>query len=76
MTVCPGKELTQLKGGGTMSKIDCSMVPESVQTDLCVMAIMRTAEALSTPEGRAAVEKGKEEYLRHLAEKDSAAVRK
>lgn len=59
-----------------MSKIDCSMVPESVQTDLCVMAIMRTAEALSTPEGRAAVEKGKEEYLRHLAEKDSAAVRK
>lgn len=37
------------------------------------MAIMRTAEALSTPEGRAAVEKGKEEYLRHLAEKEKSA---
>lgn len=59
-----------------MSNLDLSKVPDSVQTDLCVMAIMRTAAALSTPEGQAAVEKGKEEYLRHLAEKDSAAVRK
>ena len=49
-----------------MSKIDCSMVPESIWTDLCIMAIMRTAEALSTPEGQAAVEKGKKEYLHHL----------
>lgn len=56
-----------------MSKIDCSKVPESIWTDLCIMAIMRTAEALSTPEGRAAVEKGKEEYLRHLAEKEKSA---
>jgi len=37
------------------------------------MAIMRTAAALSTPEGLAAVEKGKEEYLRHLAEKEKSA---
>lgn len=49
-----------------MSVIDLSKVPDSVQTDLCVMAIMRTAAALSTPEGRAAVEKGKKEYLHHL----------
>lgn len=59
-----------------MPKIDFSQVPESVWVDLCVMAIQRTSEALGTPEGRAAVEKGKEEYLRHLAEKDSTAVRK
>lgn len=54
-------------------QVDFSSIPESVQTDLCVMAIMRTAAALSTPEGRAAVEKGKEEYLRHLAEKEKSA---
>ena len=58
-----------------MSVIDLSKVPDSVQTDLCVMAIMRTAAALSTPEGQAAVEKGKEEYLRHLAEEDAKALR-
>ena len=59
-----------------MSNLDLSKVPDSVQTDLCVMAIMRTAAALSTPEGQAAVEKGKEAFLHHLAEKDSAAVHK
>ncbi len=58
-----------------MSKIDLSKVPESVRVDLCVTAIQRTAEALSTPEGQAAVEKGKEEYLRHLAEKDAKSLR-
>ncbi len=53
--------------------IDVTTIPETAQVDLCVMAILRTAAALETPEGRAAVEKGKEEYLRHLAEKEKSA---
>lgn len=51
-----------------MGSIDLSKVPETVLIDLCAMAIMRTAAAMETPEGRAAIEKGTQEYLRHLAE--------
>lgn len=47
---------------------DFSSIPQSAQTDLCVMAILCAAEAMKTPEGRAAIENGKKEYLRHLAE--------
>ena len=42
---------------------------KSDQVDLCALAIMQTAAALQTAEGRAAVEKGRIAYLRHLAEK-------
>ena len=48
--------------------IDCSAIPETVQVDLCVAAIRGTMDAMKTPEGRAAVEKGRQEYLRHMAE--------
>lgn len=51
-----------------MAAIDCTKVPETVWVDLCTVAIMQTAVALATPEGRAAIEKGRQEYLRHLAE--------
>lgn len=56
-----------------MSRIVLSKVPETVQIDLCAMAIIRTAAAMETPEGRAAIEKGKQEYLRHLAELERRA---
>lgn len=45
-----------------------SAIPQSAQIDLCAMAILCTAEAMKTPEGREAIERGKKEYLRHLAE--------
>ena len=41
----------------------------AAQTDLCEVAIRGCAEAMKTPEGRAAIEKGRAAYLRHLAEK-------
>lgn len=56
-----------------MSAIDYSKVPESVWVDLCVMAIKGTAEAMRTSEGRAAVEKHKQEYINHIAERKGAA---
>lgn len=63
-----------------MAVIDFSKVPESVWVDLCVMAIKGTAEAMKTPEGRAAIEKGREKYLLHLTQKavvsEQAEIRK
>jgi len=58
-----------------MSTIDYSRVPDFVWIDLCVMAIKGTAEAMRTSEGQAAVEKGKKEYLHHLAKKKNAPVK-
>lgn len=52
-----------------MFAVDLSRVPATAQDDLCTMAIMGAAAALETPEGRAAIEKGRQEYLRHLEEK-------
>ena len=52
------------------SEIDLTAVPKSAQVDLCVMAIIRAAAALDSPEGREAIERGKKEYLRHLAERE------
>ena len=47
-----------------------SAIPATAQVDLCTMAILRAAEALGTPEGREAIERGKKEYLRHLAKRE------
>lgn len=52
------------------SKVDLTAVPKSAQVDLCVMAIFRAAAALDSPEGREAIERGKKEYLRHVAERE------
>lgn len=52
------------------STLDLTSVPKSAQVDLCVMAIARAAAALESPEGREAIERGKQEYLRHLAERE------
>ena len=49
-------------------RINLEAVPETVKIDLCVMAILGTKAAMETPEGRAAIEKGRQAYLRHLAE--------
>lgn len=54
-----------------MSQIDLTKVPEHVQIELCTMAIICTAEAQKTPEGRAAIERGKQAYLEHLQHKTS-----
>ncbi len=51
-----------------MAAIDCTKVPETVWVDLCTVAIMQTAAALATPEGKAAVQKGVEKYKAHLAQ--------
>lgn len=53
-----------------MTPIDYRRIRATTQRDLCAMAIMRTAEALACPEGREAVQRGKEAYLRHIAEKN------
>ena len=53
-----------------MVQIDLSKIPEQAQIDLGVMAIMGTIEAMKSPEGRAAVEKGRQAYLRHLADEE------
>lgn len=50
-------------------RIDLDQVPEQSQTDLCAMAITRCAEALKTPEGRAAIERGKAEWRRICKER-------
>ncbi len=52
-----------------MSSINYTAMSKTTQTDLCAMAIMQVAAALQTEDGRAAVEKGRIAYLRHLAEK-------
>lgn len=49
--------------------ISLSSSGAAVQTDLCELAIRSCSEAMKTPEGRAAIEKGRASYLRHLAEK-------
>ena len=56
-----------------MARINLSAIPGSAQTDLCIMAILQTAEAMNTPEGREAIERGREEYRRHQAEKSAGA---
>lgn len=48
--------------------INLAAVPQSTQIDLCSMAILGTMEAMKTPEGRAAIEKGKKKYFQYLAE--------
>ena len=50
--------------------ISLAAIPPTVQVDLCVVAILRTSEAMKTPEGREAIEQGKKEYLRDLAERE------
>ena len=50
--------------------IDYSAIPETVQVDLCVASIRGTMDAMKTPEGRAAIEKGRQEYLHHVAERE------
>lgn len=52
--------------------LDLSSVPETVQVDLCVLAIRCTARAMESPEGRAAIEKHREAYLQHLKEREEA----
>ena len=52
-----------------MSVVDYSKVPESVWVELCVLAIKGTAQAMKTQEGRAAIEKHRQEYIAHLEEK-------
>ena len=54
----------------TKPRVNLAAVPASAQVDLCVIAIMQTAAALASEEGREAVERGKEKYLRHLAERE------
>ena len=49
-------------------RINLNEVPETVRIDLCAMAILGTMAAMETPEGRAAIEKGRKAYLRHLEE--------
>lgn len=49
--------------------LDLDSVPETVWIDLCVMAIRGTAAAMATPEGRAAIEKSRQAYLNHLAQR-------
>ena len=52
------------------ARLDLAAIPPTVQVDLCVMAITQAAAAMASPEGREAIEKGKQEYLRHLAERE------
>lgn len=52
-----------------LANINFDVIPVSVQIDLCSVAIRQTAIAMATPEGRAAIEKGKAEYIRHLKER-------
>lgn len=52
------------------TELELSAIPKTVQIDLCVMAITKTAEAMTSPEGREAINRGKQEYLRHLAERE------
>lgn len=55
--------------GNRAGRLDLEQIPETVQIDLCVMAIQRTAAALQTPEGRAAIAKAKQAYLLHLEQR-------
>lgn len=63
-----GKEGKQMPE--TKPRVNLSAVPAAAQVDLCVIAIIQTAAAMDSQEGREAVEKGKEKYLRHLAERE------
>lgn len=62
--------------GPSSNAVDLSAVPSTAQVDLCVMAIARAAAALESPEGREAIERGKQEYLRHLAERERSDASK
>ena len=53
-----------------MSSIDYSRIPKQSAVDLCALALLHAAEALKTPEGRQAIEKGKQENLRRMAERN------
>lgn len=48
-----------------MTAINFIKVPAAAQVDLCVIAIAGAAAAMETPEGREALEKGRQEYIRH-----------
>lgn len=55
-----------------MAHFILSAIPEYEQTSLCVAAIRGTIAALDTPEGKAAIEKHKQEYLQHKAKMEKA----
>lgn len=42
-----------------------SKTSATAQVDLCAMLIAGAAAAMETPEGREALEKGRQEYIRH-----------
>lgn len=44
---------------------DLGKTPAAAQVDLCTLLIIGVAAAMETPEGREAVEKGRQEYIRH-----------
>ena len=54
---------------------DLDSVPETVWIDLCVMAIRGTAKAMATPEEQAAMEKHRQAYLDHLAQREKRCNR-
>lgn len=45
--------------------IQLERIAPTSQIDLCAMLIAGTAAAKETPEGRDALEKGRQEYIRH-----------
>lgn len=47
-----------------MSSVNLASVPATASVDLCTLLIAG-AMAEETPEGREAVEKGRQEYIRH-----------
>ena len=62
--------------GSYLAGINLNEVPRTAQVDLCAVAIIQTAEAMATPEGRAAVERGRVKYIRHLKERDTCQTDK
>ena len=52
-----------------MCGVILSAVPPIAQVDLCTLLIAGVAAAMETPEGKEAVENGRQAYLRHLEEK-------
>ena len=50
-----------------MKSISLTTLSATAQVDLCTLLIAGVAAAMETPEGREAVEKGRQEYLSHLA---------
>lgn len=67
----PGRSKYDYASSGRtrVGRIDLEQIPETVQIDLCVMAIRGAAAALQTPEGRAAIEKAKQAYRLHLEQR-------